>query len=380
MTSGEEKTTVLHLSTSSGPGGAERMISTLTAALNQGQFRIIVGMFRPGWLQAECEARGVRTSVMPLAGRFNLQWFRACLRILRRERVALIHAHEFSAILCGWIVAMLAGVPFVATVHGKNYFWEKLRRRVTYRLVSRYGTMVVVSQDLKRFVCDKVGVAEKRVEVIYNGVAPAPTVTDEEAQKCKAELGISGCYPVLGVVGSLYPVKGHRFLLQAMPEILGRWPKARLLVIGRGELEVALKEQVEQLAIGANVHFLGMRQDVPRLLSLLDVFVLPSLSEGLSLALLEAMASGKPVVATLVGGNPELIDHGRTGFLVQPEDAKDLAANLMKLLSDPGMMQQFGRQAPERVRQHFSMGQMVDQYRDLYARSVNVHNSGMNKQ
>ena len=121
------------------------MISTLAAALNQSQFRIIVGLFRPGWLQTECEALGVRTSVMPLAGRFNLQWFRACLRFVRREQVALIHAHEFSAILCGWIVATLAGVPFVATVHGKNYFWEKLRRRVAYRLVSRHGTMVVVS-------------------------------------------------------------------------------------------------------------------------------------------------------------------------------------------------------------------------------------------
>ena len=356
------------------------MISTLTAALNQGQFRIIVGLFRSGWLQAECEALGVRTCVMPLAGRFNFQWFRACLRLLRKEHVALIHAHEFSAILCGWIVAMLAGVPFVATVHGKNYFWEKLRRRVVYRLVSRHGTVIAVSKDLKQFICDTVGVPEKRVEVIYNGVAPAQMITDEEIQTCKAELEVSGCYPLLGVVGSLYPVKGHRFLLEAMPEILRRWPNARLLVIGRGELDVALKEQVEQLAVGANVHFLGMRQDVPRLLSVLDVFILPSLSEGLSLALLEAMASGKPVVATRVGGNPELIDHGRTGFLIQPEDGKDLAAHLLNLLSDPGMMQQFGRQASERVQQHFSMGQMVDRYRDLYARSCTVYNSGMNRQ
>jgi glycosyltransferase involved in cell wall biosynthesis len=379
MTSEEKKTTVLHLSTSSGPGGAERMVSTLAAALNQGQFRIIVGLFRPGWLQTECEARGVRTCVMPLGGRFNLQWFRGCLRLLRKDQVALIHAHEFSAILCGWVVAMLAGVPFVATVHGKNYFWEKLRRRVTYRLVSRQGAIVAVSQDLKQFICDRVGVQEQRVEVIYNGVAPAQMITDEEVQTCKAELGVSGRYPVLGVVGSLYPVKGHRFLLEAMPEILRRWPKAQLLIIGRGELEVVLKEQVEQLAVGANVQFLGMRQDVPRLLSMLDVFVLPSLSEGLSLALLEAMASGKPVVATRVGGNPELVDHGKTGFLVQPEDAKDLAANLLKLLSDPGMMQQFGRQAAERVSQHFSMKQMVDRYRDLYARSLSAHNSGMSQ-
>ena len=379
MTSGEEKTTVLHLSTSSGPGGAERMISMLTAALNQGQFRIMVGLFRPGWLQTECEARGVKTFVMPLAGPLNLQWFRTCLRLLRKEQVALIHAHEFSAILCGWIVATLAGVPFVATVHGKNYFWEKLRRRVVYRVVSRNGTMVAVSQDLNRFICEKVGISENRVEVIYNGVAPAETIPSEETQRCKTELGISGCYPVLGVVGSLYPVKGHKFLLEAMPEIIRRWPKAQLLVIGRGELEVALKEQVKQLAIGANIHFLGMRQDVPGLLSLLDVFVLPSLSEGLSLALLEAMASGKPVVATRVGGNPELIDHGKTGFLVQPEDARALAANLLKLVGDPEMMQQFGRRAAERVQQHFSMKQMADRYSDLYVRSLRGHNSTVNK-
>ena len=379
MTSGEEKTTVLHLSTSNGLGGAERMICTLTAALNQGQFRIIVGLTRPGWLQAECEALGVKTFVIPLAGRFSLQWFRACLRLLREERVALIHAHEFSAILYGWTLATLAAVPFVGTVHGKNYYWEKLRRRVAYRLISRQGTMVAVSEDLKRFVCDKVGVAEERMEVIYNGVAPAETITDEEVQKCKVELGILGRYPVLGVVGSLYPVKGHRFLLEAMPEILRRWPKAMLLVIGRGELEVALKEQVERLAIGAYVKFLGMRQDVPKLLSVVDTFVLPSLSEGLSLALLEAMASEKPVVATRVGGNPELIDHGRTGFLVQPEDTRDLAANLVTLLSDPGMMQEFGRRGAERVRQHFSMGRMVDGYRDLYVASLSVHHSGMSK-
>lgn len=374
MTSGDVKTTVLHLSTSSVTGGAERMISTLAAALNQGQFRVIVGMFWPGWLQTECETFGVKTYVMPLGGCFNLQWFRACLRLVRRERVGLIHAHEFSAILCGWIVATMAGVPFVATVHGKNYFWEKLRRRIAYRLVSRHGRMVVVSQDLKRFLCDKVGVAGKRVEVIYNGVAPAQAVTDQETQRCKAELGILGCYPVLGVVGRLDPVKGHRYLLEAMPEILRRWPKAQLLVIGPGELEAALKEQVKQLAIGANVHLLGMRQDVRRLLSVLDAFVLPSLSEGFSIALLEAMASGKPVVATLVGGNPELIDPGRTGFLVQPEDTRDLAANLVSLLSDPGIMQQFGQEGAERVRQHFNVWQMVDRYRDLYVRLLSARN------
>lgn len=366
MTAGAYKTTVLHLSTSSGPGGAERMISTLAAALNQGQVRVIVGLFRSGWLQAECERFGVRTIVIPIAGVLGLQWFLGYWDLIRKERVALIHAHEFSAIVCGWILAKMAGVPLVATVHGKNYFWEKWRRRVAYRIVSRYGSLVAVSADLKRFICEKVGVVEERVQVIYNGVPPAQLVTEESAQTCKAELAIVGRYPVLGVVGSLYPVKGHRFLISAMPEIIRRWPGAVLLVIGRGELEASLKAQAEQLGIGANIRFLGMRQDVPRLLSVLDAFVLPSLSEGLSLALLEAMASGKPVVATAVGGNPELVDEGQTGFLVASENAGSLATKLIELLQDSLMMQRFSAQGAKRVHQLFSLEQMVIQYRGLY--------------
>lgn len=342
------------------------MISTLTAALNQGQVRVIVGLFRSGWLQAECERLGVRTIVIPIAGVLGLQWFLGYWELIRRERVALIHAHEFSAIVCGWMLAKMAGVPLVATVHGKNYFWEKWRRRVAYRIVSRYGSLVAVSADLKRFICEKVGVAEERVRVIYNGVAAAQPVAYEETQTCKAELAIVGRYPVLGVVGSLYPVKGHRFLISAMPEIIRRWPGAVLLVIGRGELEASLKAQAEQLGIGENIHFLGMRQDVPRLLSVLDAFVLPSLSEGLSLALLEAMASGKPVVATAVGGNPELVERGQTGFLAQPQDPGDLVSKLVELLKDAALMQEFSWQGAERVCRFFSIGQMTDQYSALY--------------
>ena len=343
------------------------MISTLTAALNQGHMRVIVGLFRPGWLQAECERLGVRTIVIPIAGVLGLQWFLGYWDLIRKERVALIHAHEFSAIVCGWMLAKMTGVPLVATVHGKNYFWEKWRRRVAYRIVSRYGSLVAVSADLKRFICDKVGVAAEQVQIIYNGVAAAQPVADEEAQACKAELAIVGRFPVLGVVGSLYPVKGHRFLISAMPEIIRRWPGAVLLVVGRGELEASLKAQVEQLGIAENIRFLGMRADVPRLLSVLDAFVLPSLSEGLSLALLEAMASGKPVVATAVGGTPELVDQGQTGFLVSSEDAGSLAIKLIELLQDPLMMQRFSDQGAKRVRQRFSLEHMVVQYRRLYA-------------
>lgn len=372
MNPGARPFTVLHLSTSSGPGGAERVISTMAAAMNHSGRRVIVGIFRPGWLQEECERLGVQTVVVPLTGIGGLGWVMNCWRLIRRERVELLHAHEFSAIVLGWIVARLAGIPFVATVHGKNYYWEKRRRRFAYRVISRFGTMVAVSKDLKGFICQKVGIAETRVRVIYNGVDALRGFTGEEIESCKSELGIAGRYPILGVVGSLYEVKGHKFLLEALPDVVDQWPKAVLLIIGRGELEARLKNQVDEQRVVEHVRFLGMRHDVPRLLSAMDAFVLPSLSEGLSMALLEAMEAGKPVVATRVGGNPELTVHGRTGFLVEPRDVKGLADGILRMVNDPVAMKAFGREGAERVRMLFSRELMANLYGGLYEQLLEV--------
>lgn len=362
--------TILQLSTSSGPGGAERMISSLAEALNRDGTRVMVGLFRPGWLKTQCEQRKVETRVLPLAGPFHASWFRECLRLVRSERVSLIHAHEFSAIVYGWVVARLAGIPLIATIHGKSYFADKGRRRAAYRIVSRSGQFVAVSQDLKRFVSARVGIPVQRIEVIYNGVARAPLVSEEDRQACRAELDLRPESPILGVVGSLYPVKGHQYVLEAMPAVLRACPEAVLLVAGRGELDVALKEQAKRLGIERHVRFLGMRHDIPRLLAVMDLFVLPSLSEGLSLALLEAMAAGKPVVASRVGGNPELIVEGRTGILVEAGDVRGLADGIVRLLADRPMLQRFGREGAVRVNAQFSIDRMVEQYRALYARQI----------
>jgi len=366
MTSRVEKQTILVLSTSSGPGGAERVISTLSAALDKDNFRVIVGLFRSGWLQTECERLCVETRVIPLGGPFHLKWFLACVRLIRKEKVSLIHAHEFSAIVYGWVVSRLLRIPFVGTIHGKNYFWEKGRRRLAYRVVSRSGQLVVVSEDLKKFVADKVGIQVSQLRVIYNGIEPASPISEGEVDRCRAELGLKASDLIIGTVGSLYPVKGHRYLLEAMPDVLAKFPNAVLLVVGRGELEVSLKEQAKQLGIAERVRFLGMRQDVPRLLAVMHVFVLPSLSEGLSVALLEALASGKPVLATRVGGNTELVKHGETGLLVSSEDSRALMNNLIMILGDCKLRHRLSSQAADKVHTQFSLQEMKEQYREVY--------------
>lgn len=372
MSTQPPKQTVLHLSTTSGPGGAERVISSLSASLNTGRRRVVVGLFRPGWLQTECERLGVETIIMPLSWPLHLGWFLNCLRLIRRERVALIHAHEFSAIVYGWIVSRLARIPFIGTIHGKNYFWEKARRRAAYRIIARTATLVAVSEDLKRFVVEKIGIPADRIKVVYNGVTPSPPVNEAEVERCRVELDIQAGDIVLGSVGSLYPVKGHTFLFDAMPAVLERFPNTVLIIAGRGELEVPLKDQAKSLGIEQHIRLLGMRQDIPRLLALMDVFVLPSLSEGLSMALLEAMAAGKPVVATQVGGNPELVEEGKTGMLVTAEDASELAASLITMLEEPTTMHFFGRIGAVRVQRQFSTHRMSNQYADLYSVSLNA--------
>jgi glycosyltransferase involved in cell wall biosynthesis len=307
---------------------------------------------------------------MPQEGLLNWRWCRRWTAFIRESRIDVIHAHEFDAIVSGWMLARVTGLPFVATVHGKNYYWQRLRRRMAYRAVSRTAQMVAVSEDLKRFMIDKVGMADHQVKVVYNGVPAMASVSEQEAKTVRAELGISESDRVVGAVGSLYPVKGHRYLVAAMADVLQKAPNTWLLLAGRGELEQELKEEAQRLGIAERVRFLGLRQDVPKLLAVMDVFVLPSLSEGLSIALLEAMRAGRPVVATRVGGNPELVIEGKTGFLVAAEDAPALAQAILKLLEDSNQAKTFGARARRLVEQQYTLDRMADEYLQLYQQAM----------
>lgn len=343
------------------------MAGRLADSLDRDKYRSIVCLFRSGWLKDWCEGRGLPTFVLPMHGMMDWSWVSHFRRLLVRERVDVIQAHEFTANTYGAALARLVGIPMVATVHGRNYYGEQVKRRIAYRLVSRTGTMVTVAQDLKEFLVKHVGVAAGRVHLIYNGIEAKTRRESETLSLGRTELGLRMDDEVVGVVGSLYPVKGHRYLLEAVPQILKVRPRLKILIVGSGSMEGGLKELVRGLGIQRQVHFLGFRRDVQELLSLIDVFVLPSLSEGLSLALLEAMAAGKVVVATNVGGNPELVVEGETGFLVPPRDAEALASRLLMLLSNRDQARKLGSNGRRRVLDQFTLNTMVQRYEQLYA-------------
>lgn len=226
--------------------------------------------------------------------------------------------------------------------------------------------MVAVSQNLKQFVIEKVGVSSDRLRVVYNGVDTLPYCEATEVDLLRKELDLPEQDRIVGVVGNLYPVKGHQYLIDGIPSILEKCPNTSFLFAGRGHLETELKEQVHRLNLDRRVHFLGLRQDISRILALLDVFVLPSLSEGLSMAILEAMIAEKPVVATNVGGNPELVLDGETGFLVFPRDSRALAESVTKLLVDREQAMKFAERGKHRAEGQFSLRTMARAYETLY--------------
>lgn len=342
------------------------IVKRLASSLDQKRFRSVVCLFRPGWLHDSCREAGLSTHVINMAGALDLNWARSFSRLIRQEEIAVIHAHEFTANTYGSVMGRILGVPVVATVHGKNYYGDQLKRRMAYRYVSRSGKMIAVSENLKQFIVENVGIAPGRLQVIYNGVDVNYVPPADHVEAVRRELDLAHWDHVIGTVGSLYPVKGHIYLIRALPAILKDFPNTLLLFAGRGDLEHELKAEVERLKLESHVRFLGMRNDVPVILSMMEVFILSSLSEGLSMALLEAMAAALPVVATRVGGNPELVVEGDTGLLILQEDPQAIADAVGKMLRDRNKAVEMGRRGRRQVEGRFSFAQMIESYQQCY--------------
>lgn len=359
--------TVLHLIETSGPGGAEKMLISLLAHLDTKRYRSIVGLHKGGWLKSQLEKRGFRTFIIPQRHLFDFGWIVRVIRLLKDEGVDLIHAHEFAMNVYGTLVSTLTGVPIITTVHGKNYYWKKWRRKWAYRFVASRSQMVAVSEDTRQFLIEKVGIVPAKVKTIYNGIdVDLYKLNQTERCKIRQELEIGDHQMIVGAVGNLYPVKGHTFLIKACALVIKDFPSVMFLIAGRGELLEELQREAIELKVERNVIFLGFREDISSFLHAIDIFALPSLSEGLSLALLEAMAAEKPVVATKVGGNPEVVQEGETGFLVPPEDPRFLARCLLILLQNRSLTNTLGAAGRKRVESFFSLQNMVACYQALY--------------
>lgn len=361
---------VVHVIDELPPDGAERL---LVDVLKHGSpaFRYsVVCLVRGGALVGELEAAGVPVTVLGRRGRFDPSLLVRLVRWLRTERPSVLHTHLFTADAWGRTAAWLARVPLVySTIHSTNLWKSRLHRQVD-RLLARVSTRVIAcSTEVGERLVAHDGLPRERVVVVPNGI-DLRRFGSVERGGVRAELGIAETVPVLAVVGRLHEAKGHADLFAALEEVRHETRDFRCLVIGSGDLREALEADVRQRGLTEQVRFLGQRADVPRLLAASDAMVIPSRWEGLPIALLEAMAMRRAVVATAVGGIPDVIADGENGLLVPPGDRAALARALARLLGDADLRRRLGTAAGALVRRRYDVAGTAAAYEALYREAL----------
>jgi len=345
-------------------GGAEVHVGALSERLRARGHEVTVVCPKGRLLVAELAARGLRVRTPRTMGKVDPVTLARLVGWLGRDRAQVIHTHLSTASLLGSFAARIQGIPAVATVHGLN----------TRTCFNWAHAIIAVSNAVKQHLVGQ-GMAADRITVVHNGVDLRAMSRADESAAVKEMWHVPPGAPVLITVGRLTPKKGHRDLLAALAKLVGdpRWGDLRLLIVGTGALLSELAREAQRLGLAERVIFAGFQRDVLPFLQAADIFVLPSIQEGLSLSALEAMALGKPVVACRVGGTPEVVVDGRTGVLVSPGEPEELASALERLLEDPEQARAMGAAGRRRVRDSFDLEQMVSKIEEIYRRLISHH-------
>ena len=360
---------IAHLIECDGPGGAERVVAHLASGLQAaGTYNVaILPAQGEGWLGRELAGSGVAIEHFHLDRPVSPACARSLARVFRRHDVMVAHSHEFSMGVYGAWASWLAGVHHVITMHGSRYYAGRLQRRIAMRTaVELSGATVAVSEGLADHLRRDLWLPRGRITMVTNGVP----YTEPAHVTLRSELGLEPADTLIVAVGNLYPVKGHRFVIDALALLGQRYPRLHVAIAGRGDLAPALADQARTCGVAGRLHLLGLRPDVDAVLAAADIVVHPSLSEGLPLALLEAMFAGRPIVASDVGEIEMALDGGDAGLLVEPGDASALAAALDRLLREPDFARALGTRARRRAFAEFDVRQMVNRYASIYAQAV----------
>ena len=361
-------THVVHVLHSLSVGGTENGVVNLINSLNGSFTHTVVSMTDVGPLAGRLPA-GVAVHSLGKRPGIDVQVIVRLARLLRKLAPDLVHSRNWAA-FDAILAARFARVP--ALIHGEHgrdasdpNGLNRKRNRLRRLLAPLVNRFVTVSFDLQRWLRETVRIPARKILTIHNGVDTA-RFCDGGRETGRRALGLSQDRVVIGTVGRLDPVKDQAGLLKGFKHLHEEYPAAVLVVVGDGPCRAELQALTAALDLGTRVHFFGERTDVPLLLKGMDLFVLPSIAEGISNTILEAMATGLPVVATRTGGNPELVQEGVTGMLTPVGDHQALAGALGAYLSDPLLRALHGSAGRQRATDEFSLERMVGKYRDLY--------------
>lgn len=363
---------LLHVVESLDRGGLERVVCDLALAQTRAGHHVeVFCLFEAGAFAPELVQAGLAVHAAGKTRGFDLRTLRHLRRVVREGDHELLHTHNPVAnyYACLAELSSWGRLPIVNTRHNMGARNPNDRREKLFRWsVHRTARVAMVSPQVSaKFVASGI-VPQAKAAVVMNGIpVERYTVTDAQRRlEARARLGLAADALVVGSVGRLVGVKNHALLLQALAPLRPRWPALVMLLVGGGDLADALRDQAHALGVADMLVLAGERPDVPALLPAFDVFAMPSLSEGHSIALLEAACTGLPAVATRVGGNPEVVQEGRTGLLVPSQDPQALGAALAALLEDPARRAAMGLAAREWAATEVSLDAMMRRYQTVY--------------
>jgi glycosyltransferase involved in cell wall biosynthesis len=358
---------VLHLASSSGYYGKEAVILNLCSALEALGCSTEIGAFLNSQApNDEVVVRAQRQNLSAITitcrGRIDFRAVRAIRDRIVAQQIDLVHSHDYKADLYAFLAARWAGRPVFATCH--LWYCTSMADRIygsVDRAVLRYFDGIIAVSPPIADVVRAAWIPQRKISVISNGIDLSPFMTVEDAVSGR-EFG-DGL--TIGIVGRLAHQKGHAILFAAIPAILGKFPKAKFVIVGEGPDRKQLDALAGKLGITGSVHFAGYRADMPAVYSALDLMVMPSLDEGLPMTLLEGMAAKRAPIASAVGAVPEVIQHGQNGLLIKPGSVSELQDAILSLLQDKSRRQQIAENA-RRSSTSFSSERMARSYLDFY--------------
>lgn len=363
-------------------GGTERHLMNLTDGLDHGRFDLeFACLKRSGEFLSHVEARGIHVSEYPVRRLYGvralMEELRFC-RSLRRRRIDIVHTYNFYPNVFALAAARLTRTPVViASIRDTGAYLTKWQRVVQQAACLFAHHILVNAEAVKQWLVAE-GYSPHNITVIRNGLDLSRFPVTGPDFSLRDELGVPRNAPLVAMLARLDRQKGVEDFLDAAARVAARIENAHFLIIGdnafasRHDYRRELEATTARLGLTGRVVFTGFRLDVPRLLSQVAVSVLPSFSEGLSNTLLESMAAGVPVVATRVGGNPEVVEHGATGWLVEPGDRDALAQAILSILEAPDLAASFSSRARERVAEQFSLTRMVQETESFYERALEL--------
>lgn len=370
----DKKTTILHAIDTTGPGGAETVFLDIAQQLHLADYDNLAIIKGSGWVEDQLKLRGIRYHIIKPHGFLSIPYYVQLYQLIRREKVALIHAHLLGSTLTYSILSLIARLPLIATLHGRVDINPRERFVAIKQTIMRLGVdkLIAVSRDLASYIEARGLFPRSAIDVIYNGV-DQHRYTQSSVASLKTQLNIPADATLIGSLGNIRPAKNYETLISAV-RLLNN-PNVHFIIAGhkKKDLMDKLQTQMEAEGVAGQIHFIGFYDNTPDFLAQLDMFVLSSSSEGFSIATIEAMAAGLPVIATRCGGPEEILQHLTTGYLIPTEMPDQLAAAIKHLQENPALAAQLASAGQEHMRNTFSLGAMLQAYQKHYQGLLGNH-------